>query len=314
MRIFRGLPTPAERTSCALAIGNFDGVHRGHQALLAHVVEAAHRLDVASAVMTFEPHPRELLAPERAPARIANVRDKLEALQTFGIERVYIMHFNHRFAAITAENFIAEIVARALQTRWLMVGDDFRFGTKRAGDFALLQRTASEFGFEVQRMPPFELDRARVSSSAVRTALATGNLLQAEALLGHRYAISGRVLHGRKLGRTLGFPTLNLRISHRRRMQRPAVHGVFAVRVHGLASTPLPAVASVGQRPTVDDSGRWLLEVHVFNFDRDAYGQRVRVEFIERLRDEASYTTLEELTEAIRADAVQAHAVLAALA
>ena len=311
MKIFRGMPAATDCPPCALAIGNFDGVHRGHQALLAEVVRAARRLKITPAVMTFEPHPRELFAPESAPARVANVRDKLQALRAQGLERAYVMHFNHRFAAISAESFIEWILA-GLQTRWLMIGEDFRFGARRAGDFAMLQAAASRFGFELHRLPAVALDGERVSSSAVRAALAAGDLKRAEYLLGHRFAISGRVLHGRQLGRELGFPTLNLRISHRRRMKTPAVHGVFAVRVHGLAPLPLDAVASVGLRPTVDESGRWLLEAHVFDFDRQVYGQRVRVEFIERLRDEARYDTLAQLTAAIRADAAHARALLAA--
>jgi riboflavin kinase/FMN adenylyltransferase len=310
MKVFRGLPPPAERVPCALAIGNFDGVHRGHQALLAQVIDAARTRDVVPAVMTFEPHPRELFAPEKAPARIANVRDKLDALRAHGVERVYLMHFNRRFASITAEAFVDDIVVEALHTHWLMVGDDFRFGARRAGDFALLQRAAQQHGFELKRLPAFEIDGARVSSSAVRAALASGDLRRAERLLGHRYAISGRVLHGRKLGRGLGFPTLNLRISHRRRMTQPAVHGIFAVRVHGLEPAPLAGVASVGLRPTVDDSGLWLLEVHVFDFAREVYGARVRVEFIERLRDEQRYASMTELAAAIRADAARARALL----
>ncbi len=311
MKIFRGLPAPALRTPCALTLGNFDGVHRGHQALLAQVVQAARRLRLCPAVMTFEPHPRELFAPEQAPARVANVRDKMEALQAHGIERVFVMHFNRRFAAISAQAFVEDILINALQVRWLMVGEDFRFGARRAGDFALLERASQTFGFELQRLGEIQTNGERVSSSLVRAALSTGDLTQARRLLGHPFAISGRVLHGRRLGRTLGFPTLNLRISHRRKMQTPAVHGIFAVYVHGLAPRPWPGVASVGLRPTVDDSGRWLLEVHVFDFNQTVYGQRVKVEFVQRLRDEQRYETLEQLAAAIQADAQQARALLA---
>lgn len=310
MKIFRGLPPSAERTPCALTLGNFDGVHRGHQALLAQVVAAARRLRVVPSVMTFEPHPRELFAPEQAPARIAHVRDKLEALQAQGIERVFLMHFDHRFAAVSAPQFIEQFLVQGVQTRWLMVGEDFRFGARRAGDYALLQQAATQFGFELHRLPAVKENAERVSSSAVRAALAAGDLARARELLGHAYGISGRVLHGRQLGRTLGFPTLNLRISHRRKMQTPALHGIFAVRVHGLAPQALPGVASMGLRPTVDDSGRWLLEVHVFDFNQTVYGQRVRVEFVQRLRDELRYDTLAELTAAIAADAYEARALL----
>lgn len=310
MKIFRGLPPVAERTPCALTIGNFDGVHRGHQALLAHVVAAARRLKVTPAVMTFEPHPRELFTPDQAPARVAHVRDKLEALQAQGIERVYVMHFDRRFAAVSAQEFIEHYLVQGLQVRWLMVGDDFRFGARRSGDFAALERASQQFGFELQRLPAVQMGSERISSSLVRTALGAGDLARARELLGHPFAISGRVLHGQKLGRKLGFPTLNLRISHRRKMRTPALHGIFAVRVHGLAAQALPAVASVGLRPTVDDSGRWLLEVHVFDFNRNVYGQRVKIEFVQRLRDELRFDSLEKLTHAIATDAAQARALL----
>lgn len=311
MKIYRGLPPPAQQTPCALTIGNFDGVHRGHQALLTHVVQAARRLQLAPAVMTFEPHPRELFAPEQAPARVANVRDKMEALQARGIERVFVMHFNRRFAAVSAQAFIDKILVDALQVRWLMVGEDFRFGARRVGDFALLEQASKDHSFELQRLSAVQTEGERISSSLVRAALSAGDLVRARELLGHPFAISGRVLYGRQLGRELGFPTLNLRISHRRKMQTPAVRGIFAVRVHGLAPQPLPGVASVGLRPTVDDSGRWLLEVHVFDFNQSVYGQRVKVEFVQRLRDELRYDSIAELTRAIETDAAQARALFA---
>ncbi|HRK57340.1 MAG TPA: bifunctional riboflavin kinase/FAD synthetase [Burkholderiaceae bacterium] len=313
MKVFRGLPSARARTPCALTIGNFDGVHVGHQALLRRVTQAAQRLGVTSAVMTFEPHPLELFCPQRAPARIAGVRDKLAALEAAGIERVFIMHFNRRFAAMPAQAFIQDVLLDALQVRWLMVGDDFRFGAGRAGDFALLERASQTHGFTLEQLAPIHTisdpDRRRISSSLVRAALAAGDLARARELLGHPYLITGRVMYGRQLGRTLGFPTLNLRIGHRRKMPTPAVHGIFAVRVHGLRTQALPAVASVGLRPTVDDSGRWLLEVHVFDFDEEVYGRRVSVEFIQRLRDEQRFDNLESLTRAIETDAAQARAL-----
>lgn len=315
MKVFRGLPPAQARTPCALTIGNFDGVHIGHQALLRRVTQAAQRLGVTSAVMTFEPHPLELFCPQRAPARIAGVRDKLAALEAAGIERVWIMHFNRRFAAMPAQAFIQDILLDALQVRWLMVGDDFRFGAGRAGNFALLEQASRNHGFALEQLAPIHTDsdpeRRRISSSLVRAALAAGDLTRARELLGHPYLITGRVMYGRQLGRTLGFPTLNLRIGHRRKMQTPAVHGIFAVRVHGLRAQALPAVASIGLRPTVDDSGPWLLEVHVFDFNEEVYGRRVSVELIQRLRDEQRFDSLERLTHAIAADAAQARALFA---
>jgi riboflavin kinase/FMN adenylyltransferase len=305
MKIFRGVPVERERAPCALTIGNFDGVHRGHQALLAEVVAAARARSIVPAVMTFEPHPREFFGPADAPARVANLRDKIDALARAGIERVFIMHFNRRFAATAADTFIDETLVRGCRTRWLAVGDDFRFGVRRSGDIALLRARAASAGYELAQLPTVTDGDERVSSSAVRDALLAGDLGRAERLLGRRYAVTGRVLHGAKLGRTIGFPTLNLRMTHK----RPAVHGVFAVQVEGIGSRPWPGVASVGQRPTVDPSGRWLLEVHLFDFAESIYGRLVRVEFVRRLRDETKYGTLDQLTAAIRSDAAQARAL-----
>jgi len=309
MKIFRGLPAAHTRAPVALTIGNFDGVHRGHQALLAQVVAAARARDLSAAVMTFEPHPREFFAPEQAPARIANLRDKLDALNTAGIERVFIQHFNRRFAQLSAEEFIDRVLVAGCRVRWLLIGDDFRFGAKRAGDVALLRAHATIGGYEVVQSNTVSEDGERISSSAVRNALAAGDLHHAQRLLGRPFAISGRVQHGAKLGRSIGFPTLNLRIAHARNTRRPAVHGVFAVYAHGLDSSALPGVASIGLRPTVDDSGRWLLEVHLFDFARQVYGRLVRVEFVRKLRDEAKYDTVAELTAAIRGDADRARAL-----
>jgi riboflavin kinase/FMN adenylyltransferase len=306
MKIFRGVAPPSERVPCALTIGNFDGVHRGHQALLEQVVAAARARSLAPAVMTFEPHPREFFAPQEAPARVANLRDKIDALAANGIERVFIMHFNRRFAAISAESFIEDVLVRGCHTRWLAVGDDVRFGSRRRGDIEMLRAHAAEGGYEVAQLATVREGAERVSSSAVRAALLAGDLEHARRLLGRPYTISGRVLHGTKLGRTIGFPTLNLRVPHK----PPAVHGIFAVRVYGIDARPWQGVASVGLRPTVVESGRWLLEVHLFDFADSIYGRLVRVEFVQRLRDEEKYGTLDQLTAAIRNDAAQARALL----
>jgi riboflavin kinase/FMN adenylyltransferase len=306
MQVFRGLPRPSERAPCALTVGNFDGVHRGHQALLARVVAAARARGIAAAVLTFEPHPRELFTPDRAPTRISSLRDKFSALAEQGIDRVFVQHFNRAFAAVTADAFI-ELLIHGYRARWLLVGDDFRFGARRTGDLALLQRHAAAGDFELEQMPTVVEGQERISSSAVRALLADGRLAGARRLLGRPYTISGRVLHGRKLGREIGFPTLNLRIAHR----HPAVQGVFAVRVHGLGDKPRPGVASVGLRPTVEDSGRWMLEVHLFDFAEQIYGRLICVEFVQRLRNEQRYSTLEELGAAIAEDAARARALFA---
>jgi riboflavin kinase/FMN adenylyltransferase len=312
MKVFRGLPNDAARAPCALTIGNFDGVHRGHQALLARVRAASQALGLEAAVMTFEPHPREYFARRsgdlsRAPARIANLRDKLEALANAGIDRVIVEHFNEQFASISPQEFIERVLVDGLHVKWLMVGDDFCFGAKRAGDVAMLMEAGQRHGFQVETLPTVREGDQRISSSAVRAALAAGDLQATGALLGHPYAMSGHVIHGAKLGRTLGFPTLNLRVAH-----RPALQGIFVVQVHGLADQPLPAVASLGVRPTVEDAGRMLLEVHVFDYDRPCYGKLVRVEFLQKLRDEEKYVDLDTLTAAIHRDASQARAWFAA--
>lgn len=306
MKVFRGLPRPDNQTPCALVIGNFDGVHRGHQALLARARMVAAERGLPLCVMTFEPHPREYFAKFNpaipVPNRIANLRDKLDALRRQGVDFVVVEHFHAAFASLSPEAFIENILVKGLHVQWLLVGDDFRFGAKRAGDFTLLEQAAQQYGFAVERMHTVHHDNVRISSSEVRTALADGNLQLAKELLGHPYTISGHVLHGRKLGRTLDFPTLNLRV----KPDRPALKGIFVVRVHGLTAQPLRAVASLGVRPTVEEAGRVLLEVHVFDFDQTVYGKLVKIEFLKKLRDEEKYDDLATLRAAIANDASQA--------
>ena len=303
MQVFRRLPPAHERRECVLTIGNFDGVHRGHQAMLARLRREADARALPACVLTFEPHPREFFARHRPgaemPARIATLRDKLEALAEAGVDRTCIAPFGPALAACSAERFVEQMVVAGLRARWVLVGDDFRFGARRVGDLALLQALAPAGGFEVASMPTLAEDGERVSSSAVRDALGAGDFERARLLLGRGYRMSGRVIHGRKLGRTLGFPTLNLRVP----FARPALAGIFVTRVWGLAPEPLPAVASLGTRPAVEADGRLLLEVHVLDWQGDAYGRLVRVEFLRKLRDEQSYDGLEALAEQIRRDA-----------
>ena len=306
MRIHRGfnLGVPA----CALTIGNFDGVHRGHQAMLALLINEARHRGVPSCVMSFEPHPRDHFArlagkPEAAPARVATLRDKLAELQRCGIDHVIVVRFDHRFASMSAGAFIDDVLVRGLHARYVLVGDDFSFGARRAGNYALLDEAGSAAGFDVARMMSYEVHGLRVSSSAVRESLAAGEMSRAEALLGRPYSISGHVVHGRKLGRELGFRTLNLPFRH----PRPAASGIFVARVHGLAVDPLPAVASLGVRPTVDDAGRVLLETHCLNWPaalgpEDAYGRCVRVDLVHKLHEELKYPTLDALREGIARD------------
>jgi len=314
MQVFRGLRHPGIAPACALTIGNFDGVHRGHQAMLALLTNEARHRGVPSCVLSFEPHPRDYFAaragtPDQAPRRVATLRDKLSELERCGIDQAVIMRFDAAFAAQSPQAFIDDVLVRGLRARYVLVGDDFRFGAKRAGDYAMLDAAGARQSFDVARMQSYEVHGLRVSSSAVRDALAAGDLARCAALLGRPYSISGHVLHGRKLGRTLGTPTLNLRFGH----ARPAAQGVFAVQVHGLAEAPLPGVASLGVRPTVEDAGRQLLEVFCLQWPealgRDgAYGRCVRVDLLYKFHDERKYPSLEALREGIAQDIADARA------
>jgi riboflavin kinase/FMN adenylyltransferase len=278
---------------CALTIGNFDGVHRGHRALLDRVVAKAGDIGVSSCVLTFEPHPREFFSPQSAPARLTRLRDKLELMAAGGVDRVHVIRFGAQFAALSAARFIEEVLVRGLRAAWLIVGRDFRFGAQRKGDFATLQG----HGFELAEMPDVLFDGERVSSSAVRAALAAGEFERAERLLGRAYSISGKVVHGARLGRNLGFPTANIPLPH-----RPPLAGIYVVQVEGHGR----GVASVGRRPTVNPVPQPLLEVHLLESNPTLYGQRLRVRFLRKLRDEVKFDNLDALRAAIAQDASQA--------
>jgi len=290
-----------------LTIGNFDGVHRGHQAMLARLTEAALDLRLPSAVLTFDPHPREFFAKGKAPPRLSRLRQKLEVFRAFGIARTIVARFDEQLAAMTPEAFIDDVLVRRLDARWVLVGDDFRFGRARAGNLAVLRAHAKSFS--VEGMGTVAVDTQRASSTAVREALAAGNLVRAGALLGRPYTIGGRVAHGQKLGRSLGFPTANIPLKH-----PPPLTGIFAVRVHGLGVVPCTGVASIGVRPTIEHDGQPRLEVFLFDFDESIYGRRVTVEFVHKLREEEKYETLDALTRQIRADVVQARDYFARVA
>ena len=298
MQVFRGLP-PAADVPIALTIGNFDGVHRGHQAMLSRLVEAAEDLALPSAVLTFDPPPREFFAQSTAPPRLSSLRDKMEQFAARGVARTYVARFDGRLASLEPEAFIAAVLVRRLGARWLLVGEDFRFGKGRAGDLATLRRAATTFSVEAMRT--VAIDGERASSTAVRTALAEGDIPHARALLGRSFAISGRVAHGAKLGRRMGFPTANIPLA-----RKPPVAGIFAVRVHGLGAAPRTGVASVGVRPTVSASGVPMLEVFIFDFDAMIYGRRVGIEFMHKLRDEERYPDLDALARQIETDVAQA--------
>jgi len=310
MQVFRGLPRPPTlaEAGCALTIGNFDGVHRGHQAMLALLTNEARHRGVPSCVLTFEPHPRDWFArrsgqPGSAPARIATLRDKLGELERCGIDRVVIARFDERFAAQSPQQFIDDVLIQGLGARYVLVGDDFCFGARRAGTYAMLDEAGTRSGFDVARMLSYEVHGLRVSSSAVRLALHEGRMGDAAALLGRPYTISGHAIHGRKLGRELGFRTLNLNFRH----PRPAAMGIFVVRVHGLGESALPGVASLGVRPTVEDAGRVLLEAHCLDWPAalgpdGGYGRLLRVELLHKLHDERRYESLQALRAGIARD------------
>jgi riboflavin kinase/FMN adenylyltransferase len=314
MQVFRGLRHPGIAPACALTIGNFDGVHRGHQAMLALLTNEARHRGVPSCVLSFEPHPRDYFGrragrADQAPRRVATLRDKLSELERCGIDQAVIMRFDARFAGQTPQAFIDDVLVRGLHARYVLVGDDFRFGARRAGDYAMLDGAGADRGFDVARMMSYEVHGLRVSSSAVRQSLADGDMAQATTLLGRPYSVSGHVLHGRKLGRELGTPTLNLRFGH----ARPAAQGVFAVQVHGLCDDALPGVASLGVRPTVEDGGRQLLEVHCLRWPEalgreGAYGSCVKVELLHKFHDERKYPSMAALRQGIDQDIADARA------
>ena len=320
MQIFRGFHHPGIAPACALTIGNFDGVHRGHQAMLALLKSEARHRGVPSCVLTFEPHPRDFFAgvqrkPDLAPARIATLRDKLTELRACGVDQCVVLPFDEQLSSLAPEAFIRQVLQQGLGARYVLVGDDFRFGARRAGDYAMLDAAGVAQGFDVARMNSYQVRGLRVSSSAVRDALAGGDLSATAALLGRPYGISGHVLHGRKLGRELGrdaefpdgFRTLNLRFSH----WKPAASGIFTVHVHGLTPEPLEGVANLGVRPSLDpndvNGGRVLLETHCLDWPahlgaEGGYGKIIQVDLLHKLHDELKYESLDALTAGIARD------------
>ena len=302
MRVFRSYSRPVPGPT-AIAIGNFDGVHRGHGALLERLCDVARESRLPPTILTFEPHPREFFSPVSAPARLSTLREKLELLADTGVEQAMVCRFNKTFAALSADQFIEQVLMGGLRARHLIIGDDFRFGKGRAGDFALLQAAGRQFGFSVEAMGSVTVDGERVSSSGVRAALAAGDMEHAARLLGRPYVIDGKVTQGQQLGRQWGFPTANIRIKH----NPLPMAGVFAVEVGGLGDMPLPGVANLGIRPTVGGT-RPLLEVHLFDFDRDIYGAHISVRFVHKLRNEQRFPNFDALKAQIAADAATARA------
>ncbi len=306
MQVVRGLHNLRPRhRGCVATIGNFDGVHLGHQAVFRNLLARGRENGLPATVITFEPQPLEYFAPDAAPARLTRLREKLQALRDTGIERVVVLEFGPRLAAMDATEFVRHLLVEGLAAESLLVGDDFRFGRGRAGDYALLERMGREHGFVVENLNTVTHDSIRVSSTRIREALTAGDLVTAERLLGRPYRIAGRVRRGRKLGRSLGFPTANLAL-HRKVVP---LWGIFAVRVSGAGLRDHPAVSSLGTRPTVNGTDP-LLEVHLFDFDGDLYGHYLDVDFVARLRDEQKFDSIEALVAQMHRDAAAARRVL----
>jgi riboflavin kinase/FMN adenylyltransferase len=303
MQIIRGLHNlRSEHRGCVATIGNFDGVHLGHQAVFRYLLQKGQELGLPATVITFEPQPMEYFAPNKAPARLTRMREKLQAIHDTGVDRVVLLEFGAKMAAMSADDFVQELLVQGLDVRYLFVGDDFRFGNGRSGDIELLRRVGEASGFAVENMTTFAVGEERVSSTRIREALARGELELAAHNLGRPYTICGRVAHGDERGRTIGFPTANIDL-HRK---VSPLHGVYAVLVHGLEEGPRLAVANIGTRPTVEGDSRYLLEVHLFDFSRTIYGEHVEVEFLKKLREERRFDSFELLRQQIELDVMEA--------
>jgi len=296
MLILRGLYSPDSRP-VALTIGNFDGVHLGHQALLNELGAAAKARGLQTAVVIFEPHPREFFTPQQAPARLTSLREKLEFFAALGIDRVHVCRFNQRFAQVSAANFINALHEK-LSAKFVLIGDDFRFGSARGGDFALMEVIGAQLGFGVQSVHSVTHDGVRISSTAIRAALVAGQMRTAQRYLGRHYSISGRVVHGDGMGRKLGFPTANIQLKH----NLPPLSGIFVVQAHAEGLGVLQGVSSLGVRPTLKQDAKQVLEVHLFEFAQQIYGKHLRVEFLQKLRDEEKYPDIETLQRHIALD------------
>jgi riboflavin kinase/FMN adenylyltransferase len=302
MELIRGFHNlhPRHR-GCVATIGNFDGVHLGHQAVLGQLAEAGGRLGLPTVVITFEPQPQEYFGAAAQAPRLTRLREKLQALRRYSVDRVVCLPFNAKLADMSAQQFIQRLLVDGLDVRYLVVGDDFRFGHRREGDFTMLKTAGEAHGFQVVAMHSFCVDGERVSSTRVREALARGDMATAEKLLGRSYRMSGRVARGEQLGRQLGFPTANIYL-HR---QATPVRGVFVVEMFGVEGEPVAGVANVGARPTVNGT-RTLLEVHLFDFAEQIYGRYVEVVFLQKLRDELRFASLDALKQQIGLDAAAA--------
>ena len=309
MELVRGLHNVSQRhQGCVLTVGNYDGVHLGHQRMIGVLKQRAAELRSTATVLVFEPSSREFIDPEGAPPRLTRWREKLVALAAQGVERLVTLRFDETMRAMTPQSFV-DLMVDGLGTRHIVVGNDFRYGCNAGGTIDSLRAAGEARGFGVEQIAPFVLDGVRVSSTAVRERLGRSDFAGAQRLLGRPYRMLGRVVHGRELGRALGFPTANLRLMRR----RPPVQGIMAVRVFVIAPQALTAVASLGTRPTVDGTDM-LLEVHVFDFAGDLYGREIEVEFVAKLRDEVKFDSLDALIVQMKVDAAQARDLLSKVA
>lgn len=313
MQVFRSLSALAEHTArdrrgCIATIGAYDGVHLGHQEILRRVLQRAGERSVPSLVFSFEPIPREYFAADLPPPRLTRFRERAELLAQAGVDWFFCPRFDARMQGIRAGEFIDELLVRGIRPARVVIGDDFRFARNREGGLEQLREAGSRHGFEVEQVGSVFVDGERVSSTAIRASLQAGDLRRAGRMLGRRYSMSGRVVPGRQLGRELGFPTAN--VSPGRRSS--PLSGIFAVHVHGVAAGPLPAVASIGTRPTVEGDGRTVLEAHLFDFSGDLYGRLISVEFVARLRAEKKFASLAAMVEQMHRDCAEAREILAA--
>jgi len=307
MRLLKTQHSKTMNQGCVATIGNFDGIHLGHQAIIVRLIERASEAGLPSMVVLFEPQPREWFQKEEAPIRLTSLREKYRLLKRGGVDFVAVLRFNQSLANLSPEAFVQQVLLDQLQVKHLIVGDDFKFGRKRAGDVALLKQLSGSLGFKVEQMPSFQITDDRVSSSRIRRCIAQGQLEEAAEYLGHHYSLSGHVAHGDKRGRELGFPTANVFLPH----DQAPLNGILAAQVHGLADHPLPAVAYVGRRPAVNGQ-RTIMEAHLLDFNQDIYGRFIQVDFLTKIRGDQNFDSLEALAEQIARDTEQARAFFAA--
>ncbi|RLA24050.1 MAG: bifunctional riboflavin kinase/FAD synthetase [Gammaproteobacteria bacterium] len=308
MRIIRGLHNLADQfDGCVATIGNFDGVHSGHRMVVDKLARKGDSLGLPIVVIIFEPQPMEFFSPDKAPARLTRFREKIRYLSGLSVDAVLVLEFNQRFAALQADDFIKKVLVEGLKIKHLIVGDDFRFGEQRQGNFSLLKKYGRASGFGVGSMDSFLINNERVSSTLIRNALSEGELRKASDYLGRDYSICGRVVQGKKIGRSIDFPTANIKVNRK----KSPVQGVFAVRMTGLGERVIDGVANVGIKPTLEGERTILLEVHLFDFDEDIYGCHVEVHFVKKIRDEQKFDSLEALKEQIKKDSEVARLVTA---